>query len=249
MSETVEVKRRCVFCGSGKMTREHIYPAWVGALIRAHVGSGIWSSPEYGWRTEDLDVVAKHVCKKCNDTWMSQLEDRAKPILTPMIIGTPLVLRSEHQAAIATWCFKTAIMADFLSTPQSLTEATYREFFELRAPPSNCVIGVAAHISPLAGLSFHPAAGEIIIERWDEGRALAETKVNAVMLTLRVFHFVFQVIRYDDEVLQVDVYKNRLQGVRTIWPLNPEPVIWPPDLKALDDSALAAFAGDDHPFL
>ena len=46
---------------------------------------------------------------------MSRLEDFAKPILVPIMHGTPVTLEPLEQLIIATWLFKTAVMYDLHS--------------------------------------------------------------------------------------------------------------------------------------
>lgn len=43
------------------------------------------------------------VCRSCNSGWMGQIEEAAKPILTPLILGQTSVLDVIAQNRIATW--------------------------------------------------------------------------------------------------------------------------------------------------
>src|SRR5438045_3538534 len=85
--------RACLFCGATPVTREHALALWTGEVIP---GTGPWTHhhvERYGdepireWRTDAPDLKCNVVCKSCNNGWMSAVESRAKPVLTPMIQG------------------------------------------------------------------------------------------------------------------------------------------------------------------
>jgi hypothetical protein len=66
------------------------------------------------WHWNSLDFKASVVCKKCNETWMSDIENRhAKPVLTPLISGEvniPIDLAKARSMAL--FAFKTAVVLD-----------------------------------------------------------------------------------------------------------------------------------------
>src|SRR5260370_38193237 len=105
----------CAFCEHvGKLSSEHIVSQWLSKLfpgpITVKYGSG-GNIPEE-FQTDSMDYKAKVVCKKCNETWMSDIESKhAKPVLTPLVTGQsgiPIDKTSAHSLAI--FAFKTAIV-------------------------------------------------------------------------------------------------------------------------------------------
>jgi hypothetical protein len=52
------------------------------------------------------------VCKKCNETWMSNIEEISKPVLTPLILGEKITLSVDDQQIIATWLALKTIIGD-----------------------------------------------------------------------------------------------------------------------------------------
>ncbi len=68
-----------------------------------------------------LAVVFHEVCTGCNNGWMETLESVTRSILEPMLLGaapgSSRVLNPDHQAVLATWAVKTALL---------LTLAKYR---------------------------------------------------------------------------------------------------------------------------
>jgi hypothetical protein len=68
------------------------------------------------------------VCPACNGGWMSTLENRAKPVMTPLILGTVVSKGTELTDAsintINTWMTKTTILLDCTEgTPPAIPQA------------------------------------------------------------------------------------------------------------------------------
>jgi len=108
--------RTCAFCPhSAKMSAEDVLPKWMHALF---VGNGVMrfktAQKQWAAATTHIDWRAKVVCKKCNNTWMSRIEDEhGKPVLTSLIEGDKVVPIDVSVArSIAIWAFKTAVVMD-----------------------------------------------------------------------------------------------------------------------------------------
>ena len=107
---------KCAFCDhEGKLSCEHIVSQWLGELFPGPITQQYVSadSPKT-FRSLAIDYKARVVCKKCNETWMSDIEnDHAKPVLTPLVTGqTNIPITKESAASIALFAFKTAIVLD-----------------------------------------------------------------------------------------------------------------------------------------
>jgi hypothetical protein len=135
--------RTCVFCQSGKPTREHALPAWISAELP---GEGPFRFDQQGkqWLSRDAGKVVKAVCRSCNGGWLSVLETKAKPLLAPAIRGETQTFSVTEQHTIATWATKTALMcelarlvapADFVSRPQ------HQHLFQHRQPAPGTHVG------------------------------------------------------------------------------------------------------------
>jgi hypothetical protein len=59
-------------------------------------------------------MTAKVVCEACNNTWMSDIENRhAKPTMTPLIKGdVKIPIRQSEARSLALYAFKTAVILD-----------------------------------------------------------------------------------------------------------------------------------------
>jgi hypothetical protein len=64
-----------------------------------------YSKPAYS-------VTVGVVCERCNNTWMSELESRAKPYLEPMLHDHGRLLHEGGQRTLATWALKTSMMIE-----------------------------------------------------------------------------------------------------------------------------------------
>lgn len=118
-------KGRCAFCAfEGRLSKEEIWPRWARPYIRDYdtfghaVSSSVVAVPNRGVvghirRKSVLDGLPARtlrvVCAPCNNRWMSRLQKRAQPVLTPLFSGdwsnlggvsklTPRVVPSARQA-------------------------------------------------------------------------------------------------------------------------------------------------------
>lgn len=254
MSSTEKIKRRCVFCGSEGVTSEHVWPEWIGKLVRDYLGGGggQWTTLHPGggmFRQKDLDITVKQVCHACNSRWMSQLEDEAIPVLTPLIAPkrAPIDLAHASQVTLARWAFKTALMADFLTVgPRLFAPSVYSDFFLNRLPPDRCFIWIAGHVAvaPRPRIMLLPQHGEFGL-RWRLSGLPFDRKVDVAVVTICILTVVFQVLIHDGDVFPSGAF-GHVEGIRLIWPANDATILWPPDMKLLSERALFAFASRYH---
>ena len=103
-------------CGGGNLSKEHFWPDGLRHCCRSypvnqHVEHSftvsnktranpphVRNKPGHAW-TKKIRVV----CETCNNGWMSALETTAKPLLTPLITGTPCVISEADGLTIARW--------------------------------------------------------------------------------------------------------------------------------------------------
>ncbi len=126
----------CVFCGSpGPLSEEDVVPRWLPKLLGRTGRPAIMTTEALGTRAtvvrrqQRMKLTLHAVCRRCNNTWMSVLENRFKGLCGEAILGrTPMVLTPSEQRVVATWAVKTAL----------LMELAYRFLGEhAYAPPTN----------------------------------------------------------------------------------------------------------------
>ncbi|ATY17186.1 hypothetical protein CU254_42195 (plasmid) [Amycolatopsis sp. AA4] len=97
------------------MTREHVLPDWLTGLglgfspVVHHAGP--LNQVPREWSSKPFRTTVRMVCATCNNGWLSELERKAKPVLTPLIRGEPRRLSVDDQALIAAWTCKTALVS------------------------------------------------------------------------------------------------------------------------------------------
>lgn len=108
-----------MFCGAPPpLTEEHVWSQWLAAEVPdlGHFGmevTGIFGDQGSfrRQRRKPSSVKPKIVCADCNNGWMSQLQERAKPDLVPLFRGEVTTLDQEAQARVASWLAMTAYTA------------------------------------------------------------------------------------------------------------------------------------------
>jgi hypothetical protein len=108
--------KECAFCDyTGKLSAEHIVSQWLGELFPGPVSAWYGEAGELkAFKTNSMDWKARVICKKCNETWMSDIESKhAKPVLTPLVKGEMNIPINQKSArSIALFAFKTAVVLD-----------------------------------------------------------------------------------------------------------------------------------------
>src|SRR2546421_10873819 len=105
----------CVFCGKNDSPpdKEDVLPKWIAREFPDVVWEIIDSDTKFSYKTRGhLGLTTRKPCRRCNNMWMSKLEDAAMPILKPLMHGKTATILPLHQLIIVTWFFKTAVMYD-----------------------------------------------------------------------------------------------------------------------------------------
>lgn len=98
------------------------------------------------------DVIELQVhmpCRRCNSTWMSDLENLARPIIGPMATeGASVTLSREVNAALAQWITKTVMTLEYLGAKSRLhfTTEERRDFMRPLVPPFGIGIWVGRYV-------------------------------------------------------------------------------------------------------
>lgn len=115
----------CIFCRQPGLTKEHMYADWLRNYIPRELSSHGISIELTHLHTSDQTVERqtgdphsrriKCVCRKCNNGWMSRLQEQAKPYLVPMLRGEPVTLRKNGQTAVAAWVTMMVMVGEHLN--------------------------------------------------------------------------------------------------------------------------------------
>lgn len=154
--ERPQITRKCIFCGRGGLTREHIWPDWAADLLPDAVGSEVYRQTLYptdpaGARTDyrrpRQGGVKKHkvqaVCGQCNNGWMSVLETDAKPMLAAMIEGRAFSVLADGLDILRAWITLKVMVAEHDSLGLAAIPAAEKQAFaERREIPSGLSVRV-----------------------------------------------------------------------------------------------------------
>lgn len=149
--------RSCLLCGGRPVRGEHVFPRWMSEWFKGQSGARSFTytatlGPQR--RASIIQVVSKWFCGPCNHKWMNDMEEAAKPLLVGLMAGTPVILDTSQQKAVATWGFKTVLT--YLSTWGAgirPPDDVYKRFRETGAPLAPVWIGFMAP-SPTTAVQF-----------------------------------------------------------------------------------------------
>ncbi len=250
MSSPSIIKRRCVFCGGGPVSVEDVWPKWIKRLLKDRLTDTSFVVEQGDGKkreTPELDATVKRVCERCNNEWMSLLEEQAKPILTPMIMGEiPVRLTPASQLILATWAVKTALMLDCLNTERQRVypASVYSSFFQDRHPAPQTAVWVGAYWDPRPRFyaSTQPIEMAQPPEYTREGIVIGgRAYKKGVLSTFAANAAVFQIANMLDQTVAIRDVPDP-PGAIHIWPQTGVTFDWPLNKLAFDDAVLEAFA-------
>jgi hypothetical protein len=132
--QNLKAPGRCIFCKRGGLTKEHIFPDWLGKMVprtatEKHARGALFNedSPPLAIRNgKALTTKYRIVCKMCNETWMGGIENSTKPILLRMMRGDPTNLTFSDQVNLATWLTLKSMLVDLIDPRQSVIPQVVR---------------------------------------------------------------------------------------------------------------------------
>ena len=141
----------CIFCGSGDLSKEHFWPEWASDLLPESGGHKIMRAIGAGPLTTHRErqggaktIKLRVVCRNCNHGWMNDLEVAARPFLTPLIVGKPVLLTVQHQRSLAEWIALKVILLEQSNKSQVVvTQVERTAFYESRTIPANMRVRLA----------------------------------------------------------------------------------------------------------
>jgi hypothetical protein len=247
---------KCIFCGSPNITKEHIFSRWthkhMGARKRgraiSHTGTVYLDKDNR--RLAKLpgavrDWQVKCVCGgthlTCNGGWMKSIEDRVKPILTPLILGQAATVFPEDQAIIATWAVLKVVVAEHDQNSHVTTHWTQRRWLRDRKSAPK---GWGVWIGHFQRKHWKPEwiSTVFLIQT---PRRLARyglrlpTFYNASATTQVIGNLFIQVVHFPppDRLIRGLKFPPTEGSILRIWPPSPYYLRWPPSRALCDNDA------------
>ncbi len=176
---------RCIFCDQRReQAIEDIIPDWIAKEIGGTPpftvdyfddvrGSEAKRRSGASMALEQLKL--RGVCARCNNEWMSRIEDSVKPLLTDLIRGQARLVTSQDCRLLAAWCQLKCICIDarygggyegirhlpsevahsFGQREQPLLSSSVA-IGRFDAPPAGVMLRWGRHMGDMAGTSEHP---------------------------------------------------------------------------------------------
>ena len=142
----------CVFCGNTLLTEEHVFSDWIKKIIPRT------GEPKYEQLLTDVSNIGdetfvispalkfkqghygnqrvKVICNDCNSGWMNQMEQKARPILTPLILGEDYSINRADQLALSNCAILKTIIAECTDIPNKAIRAEERNYCFIHSSPS-----------------------------------------------------------------------------------------------------------------
>lgn len=242
---------KCAFCPGAPLTGEHIWPDWAKVYFQrtghdARIET-LQTSPVKSDLILSLDSQERHghsvtkrlrvVCRGCNNTWMSELETAAKPLLEAMLLGHRTELTTADQDAVGRWVALKMMVTDLSVPSESVFTRAERESFRANPAVPN---GMKIWLFGYGGINWRSAlrlesylastvrgADPLTIASWaDVPREGLHKNTRGMTLgfgCLLVFAFFTRVADFE-EVAPVDFEGS----VAHLWPQRHTSIVWPP---------------------
>ncbi len=235
----------CIFCGRTPVSREHLWPNWLGqeAALRESFDHRIEQEAD-GLETRDVkfstppfNQVVRVVCGPCNAGWMSAIEANAKPILQDLIYGRGRTLDPGDQRKLATWAFLKACLFDELHPRERVVPAEHRQrFFTYRQPPAT---GIAIWLGTYEALQVGHYAYQGLRVGSEGLSEPGEPNIYTVTITagaliIQVAGSLLPDLGFDDVVYPAELH------VTKIWPPRGDIVTFAQD-RLMDHETLVGF--------
>jgi hypothetical protein len=171
---------------------------------------------------------------KCNNEWLSDLEQRAKPLLLMLIRGMPFTLGADAQGLLATWAAKTIMVAEFLKPTKVAIPQTDRASLMASLSPPQAgwwiwIAGSQASVDWRTGINHFSARmnrSPVDLKTPD----IVNVQSSTIGIGQLLIHSVSTTVPGHSFALQ----NPDAADLRPIWPQPAAPITWP-RLRLLTD--------------
>lgn len=157
----IKPARKCIWCGGGDLSKEHIWSEWTHGIVPpvpggSHTRMTTIRSPANPTmlgheRATDKQgstntIRIRAVCRSCNHGWMNDLETLVRPILGPLILAQPFAVNLSSAKIMARWATMKIMVAEHSQIDDVVSLQAERDHLRLnREPPSTWTIWIAHH--------------------------------------------------------------------------------------------------------
>jgi hypothetical protein len=176
-----------------------------------------------------VNITVRAVCDPCNNGWMNRLEGLARPLLEPLVTGSPVAFDSEQMQLIADWITMKVMVLEHALVDTAVTTRYYRQMFRFkREIPHFYRIYLASHDLPPVALLRRDArclAYNSPVPSPPLG-GVSKNMESIVFVIGKVFA-VIHAVRVDGLQIEDKVAIPELYETSRIWPPDHMELVWP----------------------
>jgi hypothetical protein len=237
-------------------SEEDVFAKWITKALGGPGEYGFDLQRQHGrtkTHTRSLRLTSRAACRRCNNEWMSQFEQTAEPLLTPIFRGQSVSWSAESdKLRVARWIFKTALMIDRAHKPKHWTspESHFSYLFKHRKPPPSATINLGLYV---------PAPDERpwaawTSSAWASAKPRSGAELDGYRVTFSVGHAIFETYAHADIGRDNLIFDRGMtagghsvtDAFHRIWPMTSEPHAWPPLGLPFTNVGLAFLSGEDE---
>lgn len=189
MGHTISIVKQCLFCPRTVDSAEHVWSDWILKDLKPvepiHIKIGKTMSK---W-VDSPEVRVKCVCQKCNNGWMSDIENENKPHMLVMMNDAPIILGPGQQKLLTRWAVLKAMVLDGSSPKRRIKFYSESERSSMKPPSRSIPVGTLAWIGRLSVKGFHAGLTDTFGQIGDIPKAF-----HGCVTTIVVGHLAIQVV-------------------------------------------------------
>lgn len=195
------------------------------------------------WTRKPFQEKSRIVCDGCNRGWMSDLEHKAAPILSPPIRHKVCQFDPGEQAVIATWAVKTCLVLGTSQAGSAIAPGSHFAHVREGHPPPNVYVWIGSHYrgrdDPINSVFMQRP---LSLEPLDD--KLEQTDAFGYLCFLAIGSLALLVVgsRYRNRTEVTPVPGPLDEAVIQVWPPAVEVIPWPPRLM-LDQQLIDPLMG------
>jgi hypothetical protein len=237
----------CPFCQRNHSSKrgEHVIPRWVSREFPTDTWHMEDRLTKYVRKTKKyIHLVSPMPCQRCNNTWLSRIENDAKPILAPLMHGKRSSLEPRDQVIIARWVFKTALIYDLLAEqqaprPRYFDDEEYVTFREDLSFRPSYIFFIGAYRGSQVSIIQEDHSG-VSVATVEDLKPIDGPPIRAYSLTLVINYLVLQIFCAKIDPAIGKFYMRDFRPVSTQIAISAKNVSWPPPY-CLDDTNIDRF--------
>jgi hypothetical protein len=244
--------KTCIFCGRGPTSREDVWPTWLTRYIPRSLTSYHNAVAEISPEGEIRKIQKKRggdprsrrprcVCQKCNNEWMSQLQEHTKPLVLKLAIGNATQLTFVDQKQLVVWAIMTTMTSEYMFPDTvAISNRDRQRFYKERTPPKLWKIWIGNfERDDWKPHRIHHAWPVRSRER-TESTFTSNTPSNTQTTTLTFGKLYLHVASSDipDAIRRMTFPDRVTQAIlKKIWPARAGTIRWPPRRTMTDGDA------------